>query len=389
MTEVRIIGAARTPYGRFPERTVGELARAALDACLRDAGAQIGDIGAVFFANAGQGATMGQHTIRGQVALRGARLPGVPIVSVENACASGASALHLAVAAIRSGQVDVALAIGAEQLSVADRPTATNLFDGGIDVARRAADLARLGVRPGDGTVFMGIYAALAERYGLDQKQLAAVTAKNRGHAALNPYATYRTPMTIEEICAARVIAAPLTKPMCAPIGDGAAAILLCGPRSRFVSGRVVRVRATALASATDHVVGDDADHISSRVARIAYEQAGLGPDDVSLAEVHDATAVGEILQTRFLGLADADAAARGDTALGGRLPVNTSGGLECNGHPIGATGLGQIHELVTQLRGEAGARQVARPRIGLAENGGGFLGVEEAAVAITILEAM
>ncbi|PXX58411.1 acetyl-CoA acetyltransferase [Nocardia tenerifensis] len=389
MNEVYIVGAARTAYGRFPERTVGQLARAALDACVGDAGAQIGDIEAVFFANAGQGATTGQHTIRGQVALRGAGLPGVPIVNVENACASGASALHLAVSAIRSGQVDVALALGAEQLSVADRTTATNLFDGGIDIVRRDEDLARLGVRPGDGTVFMGIYAALAERYGLDQRQLAAVTAKNRGHAARNPYATYRTPLTVEEICAARVIAPPLTKPMCAPIGDGAAAILLCGTRSRFASGRAVRVRATALASATDRDLDDEAGHISGRLARMAYEQAGLSPDEISLAEVHDATAVGEILQTRFLGLADGDAAARGDTALGGRIPVNTSGGLECNGHPIGATGLGQIHELVTQLRGEAGARQVARPRIGLAENGGGFLGVEEAAAAITILEAM
>ncbi|MFX0579513.1 thiolase family protein [Nocardia nepalensis] len=384
MNGVRIAGVARTAYGRFPERGFAELARTVLADCVRDAGADHGDIGAVFFANAGQGAVEGQHTIRGQVALRGTEVMGVPMVNVENACASGATAFHLAAQAIASGQVEVALAIGVERLSAADRETAGKLFDGGIDVAHRDQDLARLGVGPGEGTVFMSIYAALADRYGLDQKRLAAVTSKNRGHAALNPLATYRTPLTVAEVRAARVIAAPLTKPMCAPIGDGAAAVLLCGGRSRLADGRAVRVRASALASATD----SDGDHISRRVARIAYAQAGIGPEDVSVAEVHDATAVGEILQTEFLGLADADAAARGDTALGGRLPVNTSGGLECNGHPIGATGLGQLYELVTQLRGAAGPRQVEGARIGLAENGGGFLGVEEAAAAITILEA-
>ncbi|MFI9508383.1 thiolase family protein [Nocardia sp. NPDC052566] len=379
---------ARTGYGRFPERTIAQLARTVLADCLADADAVHGDVGAVFFANAGQGAVEGQHTIRGQVALRDTGIAGIPIVNVENACASGASALHLAAQAIAAGQVDVALAIGVERLSAADRATAAHLFDGGIDVAHRIADLTRLGARPGEGTVFMSIYAALAERHGFAQRQLAAVTAKNRGHAALNPLATYRDPLTVEQICAARMIAPPLTKPMCAPIGDGAAAVLLCGKRSRLAGTRAVRVRATALASATPHDPGDDSDHIVRRLARIAYARAGIGPEDVSVAEVHDATAVGEILQTGYLGLADADAAARGDTALGGRVPVNTSGGLECNGHPIGATGLGQIHELVTQLRGEAGPRQVAGARIGLAENGGGFLGAEEAAAAVTILEA-
>ncbi|QIS11984.1 thiolase family protein [Nocardia arthritidis] len=388
MTEVRIAGAARTAYGRFPDRSFGELTRQALTACLRDAGADPTDIGAVYFANAGQGATTGQHTIRGQVALRDTGLAGVPVFNVENACASGASAFHLAHTAIRAGQVDVALAIGVEQLSIADRSTAAHLFDGGIDVANRDRDLERLGVRLGDGTVFMAIYAALARDHGLEPRQLAAVAAKNRGHAALNPLATYRKPLTVAEILADRVIAAPLTKPMCAPIGDGAAAILLCRKGSRFDNERAVRVRASVVASATEREPGDDADHIGRRLARIAYAQAGIGPADIALAEVHDATAAGEILQTGFLGLADPDAAARGETALGGRLPVNTSGGLECNGHPIGATGLGQLYELVTQLRGEAGARQVAGARIGLAENGGGFLGVEEAAAAVTILEA-
>ncbi|WP_039801774.1 thiolase family protein [Nocardia araoensis] len=388
MNGVRIAGAARTAYGRFPGRGVAELARTVLADCLADAGAEPGEVGAVYFANTAQGLVEGQHTVRGQVALRGTGVAGVPIFNVENACASGASAFHLAATAIAAGQVDVAMAIGVERLSAADRPTAGRLFDGGIDVVRRDDDLARLGAEPGAGTIFMSIYAALADRYGLDQKQLAAVTAKNRAHGALNPLATYRTPLSIDEVCAARVIALPLTKPMCAPIGDGAAAVLLCGPRSRLAGKRAVRVRATSIISATDRGLDDDTDHISRRLARIAYEQAGIGPQDVSLAEVHDATAVGEILQTEFLGLADADAAARGDTALGGQIPVNTSGGLECNGHPIAATGLGQLHELVTQLRGEAGARQVDRPRLALAENGGGFLGVEEAAAAITILEA-
>ncbi len=399
-------GVGRTRYGRFPALGVGALAREALARCLADAGAGLGDVAGVFFANTAQGALEGQHLIRGQIALRGAGVERIPIFNVENACASGASAFHLAATAVRAGELDVALALGADKLSGVDEHTTAGLFRAGMDVSRWEAELrefrAAAGapeIVPGRRSVFMDIYAAFAAHYlrrypGATVRQFAAVAAKNRRNAARNPLATYREPLTVEGVLAAREIAAPLTLPMCAPIGDGAAATLLCSADvlTRFDSRRAVRVRASVVASGSGRALGDDAHQITRRAAARAYQRAGLGPEDVSIAEVHDATAVGEVLQLEYLGLAPAGeggaAAERGETALGGRLPVNTSGGLEGNGHPVGATGLGQIHELVTQLRGEAGDRQAPRPRIALAENGGGFLGAEEAAAAVTILES-
>jgi len=193
-------------------------------------------------------------------------------------------------------------------------------------------------------------------------------------------------------VLAARPIAWPLTLPMCAPVSDGAAAAIVCTGKAlhRFQRTRAIRVHATVIASGSDRGPEDLDQHITRRAADLAYERAALGPADMSVAEVHDATAVGELIQTenlRFCELgAGGELAERGDTAIGGRIPVNPSGGLECKGHPIGATGLGQIYELALQLRGEAGVRQVENARFGIAENGGGFHGFEEAAACVTIL---
>jgi acetyl-CoA acyltransferase len=190
----------------------------------------------------------------------------------------------------------------------------------------------------------------------------------------------------------ARIISWPLTLPMCAPISDGAAAAVLCRREAlhRFDRRRAIRIHASVLASGSDRGAEDLQNHICRRAALLAYEKAGLGPSDMSLAEVHDATAMGEIIQCENLGLCqpgDGGAMAeRGETALGGRLPLNPSGGLESKGHPIGATGLAQIFELVTQLRHEGGKRQVENARFAVAENGGGFHGYEEAAACVTIL---
>ncbi|MEU4925474.1 thiolase family protein [Streptomyces yokosukanensis] len=406
--DVYVVGVGRTAYGRFPDRGVAALAGEALAMCLADAGVDGSAVGCVFFANATQGVLEGQHLIRGQVALRGLGMAGVPVFNIENACAGGAGAVHLAAVAVRAGQCDFALALGAEKMYGADGDRTREAFLAGMDVTRWEAELKALrGAAGATGTapaasrsVFMDVYAALAAHYlrrhpAVTARQFAAVTVKNRRHAALNPRATHRDRLTVEQVLAAREIAAPLTLPMCAPIGDGGAAALLCSRRAlRRLDGRrrAVRLRACVVLSGSGRALDEDAESIGRRAATAAYEQAGLGPDDVSVAEVHDATAVGEALQLEALGLTAAGdgavAAERGETALGGRLPVNTSGGLECNGHPVGATGVGQLHELVTQLRGEAGARQVPRARIALAENGGGFLGYEEAALAVTLLEA-
>lgn len=243
----------------------------------------------------------------------------------------------------------------------------------------------------------MEAYAAWA-RYkmkfqGLTQRQLAAVAAKNHAHSTGNPRSQYRKAMSIDEVLSAREVVWPFTLPMCSPISDGAAAAVVCsGSRlSGFDGARAVRVLASAVASSVDRDPGDGANAVGALAARRAYEQAGCGPEDISVAEVHDATAYGEISQSECLGLCEFGQggwlAEHGETRLGGRIPVNVSGGLVSKGHPIGATGLAQIFELVTQLRHEAGTRQVANARLAAASNVGGFWGLEEAAACVSILE--
>jgi acetyl-CoA acetyltransferase len=400
-----VVGVGMTVFGRFPDRSIKDLARSAVLEALADAGCGVADVGAAFFANSGQGYHEGQITIRGQVALRPLGLQGIPIVNVENACASGSTAFHMAVTWLRAGQGDVALAVGAEKMVAEDRSKAFGLFEGGWDVHDVPGNLAALrrlsagsgdGSAPADGSRFMAVYAAFARfhmrRFGTTREQIAAVAAKNHGHSVHNPRAQYRKRFTVAEILAGRPVVGPLTVPMCAPLSDGGAAAVLCSEAAlhRFSPRRSATVLASVLRSATERRPEALDRHVSHLAACEAYEAAGVGPGDVSVAEVHDATAMGEIIQVENLGFCGfgegGELAVRGDTCLGGRLPVNPSGGLESKGHPLGATGLGQIHELVTQLREEAGPRQVPGARVALAENGGGLLGIEEAAACVTIL---
>jgi acetyl-CoA acetyltransferase len=218
------------------------------------------------------------------------------------------------------------------------------------------------------------------------------VAAKNHQHSALNPLSQYQTAMSIEEVLRARRIAWPLTLPMCSPISDGAAAAIVCSKQAlqRLGNARPVKVLASVLATGGARAPEELERHVCRRAASRAYEMAGLGPEDMSVAEVHDATAFAEVLQSENLGFAEIGGggalAESGATTLGGRIPINTSGGLESKGHPLGATGLGQLYELTQQVRGEAGPRQVDGARLAIAENGGGFLGIEEAVACITIL---
>ena len=231
-------------------------------------------------------------------------------------------------------------------------------------------------------------------RFGTTQRQLAAVSAKNHAHSVHNPLSQYRVAYTLEEVLAAPPITYPLTLPMCSPVSDGAAAAIVCTAsglkRLGIDAKRAIKVLASVIQTGTDRGDDDFAQHCTALASRKAYELAGIGPQDVSVAEVHDATAMGEIIQVENLGFCEFGAggriAERGETRIGGRIPVNPSGGLESKGHPVGATGIAQVHELVTQLRGEAGARQVQDARIALAENGGGLQGIEEAVACITIL---
>jgi acetyl-CoA acetyltransferase len=228
--------------------------------------------------------------------------------------------------------------------------------------------------------------------HGTTQEQLAAVASKNHGHSVENPRAHFRKPMSVEEILAGRPLTFPLTVPMCAPTTDGGAAVVLCNDDglARLGSERPVQLLASVIGSGTDRDITTFEGHIAANTAAKAYERAGIGPEDIDVAEVHDATAFGEILQSELLGLVpqgDGGAAAeRGDTTIGGRIPINPSGGLESKGHPIGATGIGQVFELVDQLRGTTGPRQVEGARFAIAENGGGFHRGEEASASIIIL---
>jgi acetyl-CoA acetyltransferase len=405
---VFIAGVGMTPLGKLLDRSVKDLTREAVDAAVCDSGCDdlVPDV--AFFSNVMQGHMEGQHCIRGEIALRSAGIEGVPVVNVENACASGSSALLLAINAVRGGMGDTALVVGAEKLFSRDRAKMFSAFDSGWDVSTADENEKEFlalgsGVDVPEGTTssapysrFMDVYAAFARfhmrKFGTTQEQIAAVAAKNHQHSVHNPLSQYRKSYSVEEVLAAPPITYPLTLPMCAPISDGAAAAIVCNERGlrHFDRARAVEIRASVLRTGSERVPDDIEHHVSRIAALAAFEQAGLGPNDVSVAEVHDATAVGEVIQIENLGLVPfgegGPASLRGETRIGGRIPVNPSGGLESKGHPLGATGLTQIFELVTQLRGEAGARQVEGARIALAENGGGLIGIEEAACCVTIL---
>jgi acetyl-CoA acyltransferase len=409
LPSVYVAGVGMTPTGKFLDRSIKQLTADAVNAALADAGLATADIQAAYFSNATQGVLEGQTMVRGQIALRPLGIEGIPVYNLENACASASSAFNLAVQAVRSGEVEVALAIGAEKMFCADKAKMFSVFDGAWDLQNIEGNKTTLlamgsGIEPPEGStskapysLFMDIYAAFGRfhmrEFGTTQRQFAAVAAKNHGHSAHNPLAQYRNTYTIEQVLDAPPITYPLTLPMCAPISDGAAAAVVCSEAAlaRLADRRrAVRVLASVVATGTTRKPEDVGQHITVKASKLAYERAGVGPQEISVAEVHDATAIGEIVQSENLGFCEFGAggalAESGATTIGGRIPINTSGGLESKGHPIGATGIGQLHELVTQLRGEAGARQVQGARLAMAENGGGLYGIEEAVCAITIL---
>lgn len=408
MDGIYIVGVGMTFFGKHADRSLRDLTAEAVRRALADAGCDVAAIEAAWFANVGQGAIEKQHGVRGQIALMAAGLSGVPITNVENACASASTALNAAVSFLRAGQGEVVLAVGAEKMVVDDRARVGELFDGCWDVANAAANFAKLkdigreavpagaDADTGPRTVFMDIYAALTrdhiQRFGTTPRQIAHVAAKNHFHSTMNPLSQFQKDFTVDEVLAARPIVWPLTLPMCSPISDGAAAAIVCtgSALKRFDAKRAVRVKASVLAAGRVRPVDAYDQHVCRLAARRAYDEAGVGPQDISVAEVHDASAFAELLQSenlQFCAIGDGGPLAEsGATRLGGRIPINPSGGLESRGHPIGATGLAQIHELVTQLRHEAGPRQVENARWAIAENGGGFLSCEEAAACITIL---
>jgi acetyl-CoA acyltransferase len=410
MDNVYIIGLGMIRFAKYPQRTVRDMAHEVIEQALADAALRREDLQAVYFSNTFWGMYTGQHSIRGQCVMRSLGVGSLPVVNVENACAGASTALHLGVTAVRAGMVDVVLAVGSEKITHENKAVALGAYASCMDLENLGASLelfqklsreldldtsAEDGA-PGQGrSIFMDAYAMGAKwhmnRFGSTQKQLAVICAKNHWHGSLNPLAQYQQDMTVEEVLSDKPVAYPLTRAMCAPVGDGAAAAIVCSERflKRLGDPRPVKILASVLGSGRDREL--DEQDIGERLVKIAYDRAGVGPEDIDLAELHDATAYGELHQTEAMGFCELGEggpyAETGATKLGGNRPVNTSGGLECRGHPIGASGLAQIYEVALQLRGEAGPRQVAGARIGLTENGGGNIGVEEAAMCLHILE--
>jgi acetyl-CoA acyltransferase len=402
MRDVFVAGASTTRFGKFPDTTVRALAEEATRGALDDAGITPADVGMVFFANAAQGVLTNQEMIRGQVALRHTGLLGVPLVNVENACASASSAFNLACMAVGSGSVEIAMAVGAEKLTHPDKSRTFAAIGTAVDQTEIAQLRERVAApqTPGAGggaasrSFFTDLYAAGSRAYmsasGASAADFADVAVKSHRHAALNPKAQYRNEVTRQEVLDSRLIVAPLTLLMCSPIGDGAAALVVCSKEMAERLGAVIRVRAAALVSGRDRQAGEPT--AVQRAAALAYEQAGVGPEDLSVVELHDAAASAELTAYESLGLCKAGGGpallASGATTLGGSCPVNTSGGLLSKGHPIGATGCSQLVELTDQLRGRCGSRQVDGAQVALAQNGGGSLGSDSAAMTITILSA-
>jgi acetyl-CoA acetyltransferase len=399
-----IAGVGMTRFMKYPDKGLKQLGAEAAGAAVGDAGLTISDLEAAYVGNCAAGLVTGQESIRGQVVLGAMGIGKIPIINVENACASGSTALSQACAMVSAGLYDVVLALGVEKLTHPDKARSFAAFAGAVDVDEIQEMLASLSESSGgegggagqSRSMFMDVYASAArghmERWGTTARQFAAVAAKNSYHGSLNPRAQFQTELSVDEVLAERMIVEPLTRAMCSPIGDGAAAAVVVSERKVRELGlaKPVRVVTSVMHSGWNHA--EDEPDTVQLCAREAFEEAGIGPDDLHVVEVHDASAPAEIIAYEQLGLCapggGGPLAESGATRLGGRIPVNTSGGLLRKGHPVGATGLAQVVELTEQLQGRAGRRQVEGARIGLAQNGGGKKGNDAAAMVVTILEA-
>jgi len=323
--------------------------------------------------------TIGQHV------LTSAGIDSIPVTNVENACSSASSALRLAVLEVASGSHDVALAVGVEKMYTGDTAKAAASMASGTPYAKF-------------GFTFVAEYALNLRKWmrkypAVKVEHFAKVVVKNSKNGSLNPYAQFRKPLSVEDVLKSRMVANPLTLYMCSGIGDGSAAAIVCSKKiaGQYTSKPLIEVAACELISGTYTYPDEVHEACSSRAARQAYERAGIGPEDVNVAEVHDAMAPAELKLYEELGFCKEGEAARmideGRTMITGRIPVNPSGGLAAKGHPVGATGLAQIAEIVWQLRGEAGDRQVSNPKVGLTQNQGGLVVGDNAACVVTILK--
>lgn len=375
--DVFVAGAAVHSFGKHKDTSTDQLGYLAVSELMAVTGARPDRV------DVGFGASVYGGSLLAQRVLQRVGISGQPVYTIENACASGASAVHLAWQAVASGAADIAVAFGAENLSA---------FGGGT------LPLTTADIEIDQGMVMPAAYAMRAQRYlhdwGATADDLTAVSVKNRRNGADNPRAHFRKPVTADEVASSRPVADPLRLLHCCPNSDGAAAVLLCTEdAAATLNTQAVRVAASVVRSGRFSTGYRDMTwpDITDRAARAAYAQSGYGPDDLDLVELHDAFAIAEFLHAEALGIADRGkahaAVSTGQFDRDGRVAVSPSGGLLSRGHPVGATGVAQICETYWQLTGQAGALQVDGARVGLTHvTGGGIFGVDNGACSIHIL---
>lgn len=392
MAECLVAGVGFHPFGKFADRSLKDLGAVAVLKAVRDAGITLADVETAYVGNSYAGLIAGQESVRGQVILRHLGLSGIPVVNVENACASGATALHQAAMAIRSEAVDTALVLGVEKLFVEDTRRSIRAISSSTDVE----------VMGGRGMQFTALYAMKAQQtmktYDIPIESIARVVVKNSRNGSLNPIAQFRKPQAIESVLSSRTISEPLTLPMCSSIADGAAAVVLVSKRKAHQIGlrKSVYIRGCGLRSGEYQRRNGNAPKDPVRnAADKAYADSGIGYDELDFLEVHDAAASAEIDHLASLRITSIEKGYQelvaGRYDLNGELPVNTSGGLLSRGHPTGATGVAQVAEAVLQIRGEAGERQIRNGhpiRSGLCLNTGGRVEDDRAAIAVTVLSS-
>lgn len=413
MSSAFIVGVGSTPFRRWPERDFRDLAREALTAALSDAGMDGRQIQSAAFGNCALD-TWGQSNIRGQVVLTPMLRDGtlderLPITNVEGGCVTGSLAFFDAWKTVLAGRADVALALGVEKVFHPDDPSKTfGVFAGGVDQLHKdewRTFFDEQGERTGHRfephparVMFLDIHALQArahmEAYGTTTEHLAAIAAKNHVNGVHNDKAQYRTAMTPDQVLVDKPVVHPFTRSMCSPISDGAAAVLVVSARwlarqPQAVQDRAIAIRGGAITGGAWRDL--EAPAVVHHAASSALADAGIGGDDIDIVECHDSTAYCELVATEALGLCErgegGPLALSGATKVGGATPVNPSGGLESKGHPLGATGLGMLDELVVQLRGEGGPKQAGAPTIGVQQNAGGLVGYDEALCSVVVLE--
>jgi len=395
-----VAGVGMNKFGKHLDMSLKQLGSDPVLEAVADSGLELSDIEAAYVGNCAAGTVTGQESIRGQVILSSIGLGMIPIINIENACGSSTTALNQAAMMISAGYYDVALVVGVEKLFHENKMITYAAFAGAVDVEVRDQMIAELskGQTEGSGksrSMFTDFYGVMArehmKKYGSTVEHFAMVSAKNSLHGSLNPKAQYTTEMSVEDVLAQPMIVDPLTRPMLCPVADGGAALVLVSERKARELGikEPVKIVSSVLHSYYEHEPSEE-DNVTTRCIAEAYNESGLGPDDMDVIELHDSSAVCEILTYEHLQICKPGESVKilenGDTTLGGRIPVNTSGGLLRKGHPVGATGASQIVELTLQLQGRAGKRQVEGARHALAHNGGGTIGNEVAGMNITIL---